>query len=101
NIASTFPSSCDGSASCACSANACNSNNCASSCGSYTDPFVRIGYFYTNATNDPGYACAENAAAGYGDPFSVMAGWLQESCAGCSSTTCGSNPDTHRLNILN
>src|SRR5262249_51323844 len=62
-------SGCDGTPSCACTTGAtCMS---CSNCPAGTGPFQRIGYFYTGGSGGSG----EVAAAGYGDPWSVMDGW--------------------------
>jgi hypothetical protein len=63
-------SGCDGKPACACTTGmTCNDcNNCAAG----TDPFTRIGYFY------PPGGTGEVAAAGYGDPWGVMDGWVDE-----------------------
>ncbi len=63
-------SGCDGTPSCACS----TGQTCQScgQCPDGTDPFTRIGYFFRGA------ASGEIAAAGYGDPFGVMDGWVDE-----------------------
>ena len=62
-------SGCDGSPSCAC-ATGVTCNSC-SSCPAGTAPFKRIGYFYSGANG-------EVAAAGYGDPWTVVADWVDE-----------------------
>lgn len=63
-------SGCDGSPACACTTGAtCNSCD---DCPAGTDPFTRIGYFYAPGGN------GEVAAAGYGDPWGVMDGWVDE-----------------------
>ena len=63
-------SGCDGKPACACTTGT-TCNNC-NTCSAGTDPFTRIGYFYA-----PG-GRGEIAAAGYGDPWSVMEGWVNE-----------------------
>jgi hypothetical protein len=63
-------SGCDGKPACACTTGA----TCMScgTCAAGTNPFTRIAYFYR------GFANGEIAAAGYGDPFGVMDGWVDE-----------------------
>jgi hypothetical protein len=63
-------SGCDGQPACACTTGAtCNS---CSNCPAGTGPFARIKYFYPSGGN------GEVAAAGYGDPWGVMDGWVNE-----------------------
>jgi hypothetical protein len=63
-------SGCDGKPECAC-ANGQTCNSCGT-CAPGTDPFQRVAYFYR------GQAAGEIAAAGYGDPFRTMDGWVDE-----------------------
>jgi hypothetical protein len=64
-------SGCDGTPACGCASGA----TCAScgTCAAGTDPGTRIGYF---ATVSRGWG--EIIAAGYGDPWRVMDGWVDE-----------------------
>jgi len=63
-------SGCDGSPACACTTGqTCNS---CGACAAGTDPFTRVGYFFK------GFPAGEIAAAGYGDPFRTMDGWVDE-----------------------
>ncbi len=64
-------SGCDGTPACGCQGGAtCNS---CGSCAAGTGPFQRIGLFYSG-----GGAQGEIIAAGYGDPWSVMDGFVGE-----------------------
>jgi len=99
SIGSTYPDTCDGSPACACTADFCVAH---CGCVQGTDPFDRLGYFFPG-TGDQ-YACAENIAAGYGDPFEVVDAWINESCGPetgyvCSETDCADN-QSHRANIF-
>ncbi|HUB07306.1 MAG TPA: CAP domain-containing protein [Myxococcales bacterium] len=101
NIASIWPSSCDGSPSCACQGgqSVCNCSTCScdttqASC--VTQPFTRIQLFNPNG-------CAENIAAGYTDPQAAVEGWLTEQCSWtgtCGFQTCTTGENGHRYNIL-
>jgi len=101
NIATVYPSSCDGSTSCACAnrVSACGCGGCScdtSSASCVTQPFQRIQMF-----NPLG--CAENIAAGYADPEASLIGWLTEACSwnnSCGFQTCTSGENGHRYNIL-
>lgn len=63
-------SGCDGHPACGCTTGTtCNSCD---NCPAGTSPFTRIQYFYA-----PG-GDGEVAAAGYGDPWGVMDGWVDE-----------------------
>ncbi|HEX4459683.1 MAG TPA: hypothetical protein VIA18_17010, partial [Polyangia bacterium] len=61
-------SGCDGTPSCACTTGM-TCNTCGT-CTAGTAPFDRIKLFYTAGGN------GEVAAAGYGDPWGVMDGWV-------------------------
>ena len=76
NVATT---GCTGDPSCACASPvpstcaACANASATNTCG--TDPFVRIGYFTSGSGVS---ATGEVAAAGYGDPITVVDGWMDE-----------------------
>jgi dockerin type I repeat protein len=81
NISSSYPGSCDGSASCACAG------------GTYTDPWARISMFGQSGLG-------EIIAAWYDgvDPLSIFYLWLYEST---STSTCGFNDlNGHRWLML-
>ncbi len=85
NLADLYPSTCDGSAACACSGS-----------GS-TSPSARVALF-------GGSYSGEIIAAGYSDPASAFYGWLHEpvaSTAPCAYSSYGSgNTNGHRWLIL-
>jgi Big-like domain-containing protein len=67
-------SNCDGAPSCGCAGGA-SCNTCDSSaCAAGTDPGTRIRKFYASAN----WGWGEIIAAGYGDPWATMDGWVDE-----------------------
>jgi hypothetical protein len=81
NISTTYPGSCNGSASCACNG------------GTYTDPFARIGLFGKNGYGEI------IAVWGGQDPIKVYYLWMYEAT---TSSGCGfSEQNGHRWLLLN
>jgi hypothetical protein len=100
DIGTAYPAMCDGHPSCACTgmASLCTCTGCScdiTSPSCVTQPIDRLQMF-----NPAG--CAENIAAGYADPGSMMDGWLLEQCVGgtCGFNACTSGENGHRFNIL-
>jgi len=98
NIGTDYPSSCDGSVSCACvSAQVCDPT-CYSDPSLCSDPWERLALFGVS-----GGWRAENIAW-LGDPFDIMDAWLLEAM---TTATCGyhcegpNDCNGHRYNILN
>jgi hypothetical protein len=98
NIGSDYPSSCDGSVSCACvSAEVCDPT-CLNDPSQCSNPWERLALFGVS-----GAARAENIAW-LGDPFTIMDAWLLEEM---TTETCGfhcpawGDCNGHRYNILN
>lgn len=86
NIASLYPQTCNGSASCSCTQGTLTTDQ-----ATWTDWGVRIGYF-------GGTSSSEIIAAGNADPTATFYQWLYETS---SATTCGSTgANGHRYAIL-
>ena len=94
NIASIYPSTCDGSASCACTGGADNCSACP--CTADTPAPTRVGYF--------GTAMMFEGISSYDDPDSAFYQWLDESYTGTSceydqgNMTTGTNG--HRFQLI-
>ena len=88
NIASLFPNTCGGAASCSCSEHVISGV-----VGSGTDPFTRMGYFGAQVED-----AGEIIAAGYNGPNAAFYGWLYEQA---TTNLCGDNSaNGHRFLIL-
>jgi hypothetical protein len=90
NISTPYPTMCGGAASCSCTQGQLTTNQ-----STWTDPFIRMGYFGANTSS-----ASEIIAAGYSGPDATFYGWEYEPT---SNNACGlhTNDDNgHRFIIL-